>query len=118
MLFRSVGLRRIFFREQFLGPRRIHFGQFQGCLGICKIALRLGHRRLKQNWIDLCDNVTRLHLGIKIGEEFLDIPRNLRMTASPIFDPLRDVRGRFTSGGTPQIKSGIVSGACTRLVGR
>ena len=51
--------------------------QFQGCLGIRQIALGLRHRRLKQYRIDLCDNVTRLHLGIKIGEKFLNVPRNL-----------------------------------------
>jgi hypothetical protein len=78
----DVSLRRVFFREQFLDPRRIHFGQFQGCLGIRHIALGLRHSRLKQYRIDLCDNVTRFHPGIKIGEKFLNIPRNLTATCT------------------------------------
>ena len=66
----EVGLRRIFFREQFLGPRRIKFRQFKRCLGIGQIALSLRHRRLKQDRIDLCDNIARFHLGIKIDKSF------------------------------------------------
>src|SRR5438552_2027823 len=41
---------------------------------------------------DLCDNVTCLHFGIKIGEKFLDIPRNLTAHLH-VYDRVQCARG-------------------------
>ena len=73
----EILLCRIFLREQGSGTRSIQLRQLQRRLCAGHITFRLRDRCLKQHRIDLGNDLTCFHLGIKIDKQLRDIAGNL-----------------------------------------
>ena len=73
----EIGLRGVLFRDQVFGSLGIDSRQFEGGVRIGEVAFRLRDAGLENGRIDLRDHLARLHRRIKIGEQLLDVTRNL-----------------------------------------
>ena len=73
----EIRLRGILFRDERLGARGIQAREFERRLRIVQVPLGLIDVRLKNHGIDLRDHLARFHDRVKIGEEFLNVSRDL-----------------------------------------
>jgi hypothetical protein len=113
----KIRLRGILLGHERLGAGRIELREIEGRARIGQLTFGLIYVRLKNNGIDLGDYLSRFHDRIKIGEELLDIPRDL---ASDL-DILDRIQGSRRGDGLGERPAGygdrleMLSGAAATL---